>query len=121
MRIPARWKLHFVLHYTSVGVPHQRSVVNWDSVFKLIPLERVRREVATILLTDSELLIPPKTPAHRVEHTWTADRNYLLYSLLPHMHLRGNRSVIRPSTRMDRRKSYSTYHSTISTGSIVTN
>src|SRR5262249_8453789 len=33
--------------------------------------------------------IPPHAPSHRVERTWTADRDYLLLSMLPHMHLRG--------------------------------
>ncbi|MDB5312499.1 MAG: hypothetical protein JWO38_6701 [Gemmataceae bacterium] len=34
-------------------------------------------------------MIPPHAAAHRVEQTWTADRDYLLLAMFPHMHLRG--------------------------------
>jgi hypothetical protein len=49
----------------------------------------VRKEVATKLLEDPDLIIPPHAAAHRVDRTWIADRDYLLLSMLPHMHLRG--------------------------------
>jgi hypothetical protein len=45
--------------------------------------------VATKLIVTDDLAIPPHAAAHRVEHTWTADRDYLLLAMLPHMHLRG--------------------------------
>jgi hypothetical protein len=86
MRIPAGWTLHFNLHYTAVGsVEEDRTEIG----LKLVPADQVRREVGTILLDDPGLSIPPNTAAHRVERTWTADRDTWLYAMSPHMHLRG--------------------------------
>jgi hypothetical protein len=86
MRIPAGWRLHFNIHYQAVGtVQEDRTEIG----LVLIPAEEVHREVGTILLEDPALCIPPNTAAHRVERTWTADRDTLLYAMSPHMHLRG--------------------------------
>jgi len=54
----------------------------------LAPSE-VRKEVATKLLLDPDLAIPPGAAAHTVERTWTAERDVLLLAMFPHMHLRG--------------------------------
>lgn len=49
----------------------------------------VKHEVATKLLVDQDLSIPPGAARHTVEKTWQADRDVLLFAMLPHMHLRG--------------------------------
>lgn len=85
-RIPAGWKLHLVLHYTPIGIPTDDQT---ELALTLADPKDVRKEVATKLVKDLDLRIPPRTAAHRVEHTWTADADFLLLALFPHMHVRG--------------------------------
>jgi hypothetical protein len=84
--IPAGWRLHFIVHYTAVGTPQTDRT---ELALQFLPEGEVRKEVATKILQDADLAIPPHAARHQVEHTWTVDRDYLLLSLLPHMHLRG--------------------------------
>ncbi len=85
-RIPAGSKLLFVVHYTPIG-----SVQTDQTSIGLVFAnpKNVRNEVATHLLYDQELRIPPRAVAHRVEKTWAAPADVLLLALFPHMHLRG--------------------------------
>ena len=85
-RIPAGWKLHFVLHSAPIGLPTEDQT---ELALTLADPKDVRKEVATKLIKDLELRIPPRTATHRVEHTWRADADFLLLSLFPHMHVRG--------------------------------
>src|SRR5262249_20727911 len=45
--------------------------------------------VATKIMMDLELSIPPHAADHRVEHTWRVNADVLLLAMFPHMHLRG--------------------------------
>ncbi|MBY0229009.1 MAG: hypothetical protein K2W96_07005, partial [Gemmataceae bacterium] len=85
-RIPAGWRLVFVMHYQSVG-----SVRTDRTRLGLVFADPkdVRQEVATKLLYDPGLRLPPRAASHRVEKEWTATKDVLLLSLFPHMHLRG--------------------------------
>jgi len=84
--IPAGWKLHFILHYTTTGV----ATADQTEIGLILADPRgVHKEVATKLVKDLDLRIPPGAANHRVEHTWTAERDCLLVSLFPHMHVRG--------------------------------
>jgi peroxiredoxin len=85
-RVPAGWKFVFVLHYQAVG-----SVQTDQTRLGLIFADpkRVHKEIATRLMFDTELHIPPRTREHRVAQTWEVHRDVLLLSLFPHMHLRG--------------------------------
>ncbi len=85
-RVPAGWRFLIVVHYTPVGTPQTDRT---ELGLQFLPAGAVRREVATKLLVDPGLTIPPHAPAHRVERAWTADRDYSLLSMFPHMHLRG--------------------------------
>jgi hypothetical protein len=85
-RIPAGWRLHFVVHYTPIGAP---AVDRTELGIRFLDPGSLHKEVATRLLNDPDLAIPPHAAAHPVEMAWTADRDYLLLSMLPHMHLRG--------------------------------
>jgi peroxiredoxin len=85
-RIPAGWRLHFILHYAPTGTPAEDRT---ELGLRFLDPAEVRQEVGTKLVDDAALEIPPHTPAHRVERTWTADRDYVLLSMFPHMHLRG--------------------------------
>jgi peroxiredoxin len=85
-RIPAGWMLSFTLHYTPIGKPAKdRTSVG----LVLADPRSVRQEVATMLLLDEALEIPPHAANHRVVKSWTAPGDVLLLSLFPHMHLRG--------------------------------
>jgi peroxiredoxin len=84
--IPAGWKLHFVLHYTPIGVPADDQT---ELGLVLADPKDVRKEVATKLVRDEKLRIPPGAANYRVENTWTAEADCLVLAMLPHMHVRG--------------------------------
>ena len=84
--VPAGWRLHFIVHYTPIGTPQTDRT---ELGLQFLDPAAVRKEVGTKLLVDPDLVIPPHAAAHRVERTWTADRDVLLLAMLPHMHLRG--------------------------------
>lgn len=85
-RIPAGWKIVLVLHYVTVGSPQTDCT---RIGLELVAANRVEREVATRLLFDPELRIPPRVEDYRIERTWRAPADVWLLSLFPHMHLRG--------------------------------
>ena len=84
--IPARSRLHFIVHYMPIGT---RQTDRTELGLKLCPPSEVRQEVATKLLDDEHLTIPPHVAQHRVEKIWRAEKDVLLLSMFPHMHLRG--------------------------------
>src|SRR5205807_1854307 len=51
--------------------------------------KKVQKEVATKLLVDEDLCIPPHAADHRVEKSCRFPKDALLLSFFPHMHLRG--------------------------------
>lgn len=85
-RIPAGWRLVFVVHYTPVGTV-QKDQTQIGLLFD--DPATVRKEVATNLLFDPDLRIPPHVADHRVERSRRFDEDVLLLSMFPHMHLRG--------------------------------
>jgi peroxiredoxin len=85
-RIPAGWRLVFVVHYSPIGmVQTDRTRIG----LLFADPASVRKEVATNLMLDPSLCIPPHTADHRVERTRRFDEDVLLLSMFPHMHLRG--------------------------------
>ena len=85
-RIPAGWRLVFVVHYSPVGTPQ----VDRTSIgLVLADPALVKKEVATNLLFDPDLRIPPHAGNHRVERSRRFDDDVLLLAMFPHMHLRG--------------------------------
>ena len=85
-RVPAGWRLVFVIHYTTTGTA-QSDQTRLGLTFARP--EHVRREVATRLLYDPDLTIPPHAADYRVEQSWQAPSDLLLLAMFPHMHLRG--------------------------------
>jgi peroxiredoxin len=85
-RIPAGWRIVFVMHYQAIGSV-QEDRTELGLVF--IDPGTVKQEAATVLVYDPDLRIPPRANNHRVAHTWTARHNVRLVALTPHMHLRG--------------------------------
>jgi peroxiredoxin len=84
--VPAGWHFLFVLHYTPVG--SEQSDQTTLALTFAAP-QAVKQEVATKIMLDEDLCIPPRVADHRVEQTWRINRPVLLLSLFPHMHLRG--------------------------------
>jgi peroxiredoxin len=85
-RIPAGWRLVFVVHYSPIGTTQ----VDRTSLGLLFAdRAAVRKEVATNLMFDPALRIPPHAASHRVERTRRFESDVLLLSMFPHMHLRG--------------------------------
>lgn len=85
-RVPAGWRFVFVLHYTAIGsVQTDRTCVG----LKFADPRTVKKEVATRLMYDLDLRIPPGAAAHQVAQTWQMNRDVLLLAFFPHMHLRG--------------------------------
>ena len=85
-RLPAGWHLLFVVHYTTTGTP-EADRTSLGLVFA--DPHTVRKEVATNLMLDTSLSIPPFARDHRVERSERMDRDVLLLAMFPHMHLRG--------------------------------
>jgi peroxiredoxin len=84
--VPAGWHFVFVLHYTPIG----KVVQDQTSLGLVFANPRtVKKEVATNVLLDEHLEIPPYAANHRVEHTKRLESDILLLAMFPHMHLRG--------------------------------
>lgn len=84
--VPAGWRIEFVIHYTAVGsVQTDRTRLGlW-----LADPKTVQKEVATKLMYDPDLVIPPHAKDHEVSQTWAVQDDLLLFAMFPHMHLRG--------------------------------
>jgi hypothetical protein len=84
--VPAGWHLLFVIHYTPIGSPQtdRTRLGLW-----LADAKDVRRQVATKLMFDPDLCIPPHAAHHEVSQTWEIRDDLIVYALFPHMHLRG--------------------------------
>jgi hypothetical protein len=76
----------FVLHYVTNGAPTSDST---SMGLKFADPRTVHKEVATKLLIDTGLLLRPGEKDHIVERTWPVEKDVLLLSFFPHMHLRG--------------------------------
>jgi peroxiredoxin len=85
-RIPAHWRIVFVLHYQAIGSV-QTDQTRLGLTFA--DPKTVRQEVVTQLMYDPDLRIPPGASDHQVSQTWAFTRDVELLSLFPHMHLRG--------------------------------
>jgi hypothetical protein len=85
-KVPAGWTFVFVIHYQPIG-----SVQTDQTCIGLVYADpqTVHKEVATKVLYDLDLAIPPRTPDYRVVRTHTFAQDVLLLAMLPHMHLRG--------------------------------
>jgi peroxiredoxin len=84
--VPAGWHFLFVMHYTPVG---SEQTDQTSLALTFADPNAVRQEVATKIMMDLDLCIPPHAADHRVEQTWRVKRPVLLLALFPHMHLRG--------------------------------
>ena len=91
-RIPAGCKFLFVVHYVAIGSPQQDQI----SLGLVYANPRdVHQEVATKLMYDLDLRIPPHAADHPVDQSWRIDQDILLLAMFPHMHLRGRSFRVR--------------------------
>jgi hypothetical protein len=74
------------VHYVTNGKPQTDQTTIG---LKLADRRDVRKEVATNILMDEDLVIPPHCPRFVVTKSRTFEDDVLLLSLFPHMHLRG--------------------------------
>ncbi len=86
-KIPAGSKLVFQLHYTPCGSP-QTDMSKMGIMF-VDEDEEITHEVATTNTGTHEFLIPAGAENYRVDARKTLDRDTLMLSYYPHMHLRG--------------------------------
>jgi hypothetical protein len=84
-KIPKGATLVFQMHYTPNGVEQK----DRSSVGLVLAKEPPRHEVRTRSVAQQLLLIPPGADNHKVTSASTFRQDALLWSLLPHMHLRG--------------------------------
>jgi peroxiredoxin len=84
--VPAGWHFVFVMHYTPIG---SEQTDQTSLALTFADAKSVRQEVATKIMMEQDLCIPPGAADHRVEQTWRIERPVLLLALFPHMHLRG--------------------------------
>ena len=85
-RVPAGSKLIIQAHYTPNGSQQtDRSTAG----FVFADPQTVKQELVTSLAMNYEFQIPPGEADYRVEASHRFDQDMRLYSVLPHMHLRG--------------------------------
>ncbi len=85
MRIPAGYSLVFQMHYTTYGqATTDRSKIGLK--FAKTPPKTI---LNTMALINASLSIPPGAPNHLVENSMTFNRETVIYSLIPHTHVRG--------------------------------
>ena len=85
MRIPAGYSLVFQMHYTAYGkATTDRSRIGLK--FAKTPPKTI---LNTMALINASLSIPAGASDHLVENTMTFNRDTMIYSLIPHTHVRG--------------------------------
>jgi peroxiredoxin len=85
-RVPAGSKLLFQLHYTPRGT---RQVDRSRIGLTFADPATVRKELKSGMAIDMKLRIPPGAADFVTRATFRFDQAALLYSMMPHMHLRG--------------------------------
>ena len=83
--LPADAKLLFQMHYTSYGKP----AVDRSRLGIYFHDKAPKHQLASMILMNSDILIPPHSNDHWESASRKLDRDVLVYSLLPHAHFRG--------------------------------
>lgn len=84
-RIPAGSMIVFQMHYT----PNGKAATDRSSVGLILAKEKPQREIITVPVFNARLDIPPGDPNYFVESRFTFKYDAEIFSLMPHMHLRG--------------------------------
>ena len=84
--IPAGARLLVQVHYTPHGTPQtDRSIIG----FTFADPTTIRKRMTSIAAIDFKLRIPPGAADYQSASEHRFNQDYILYALLPHMHLRG--------------------------------
>ncbi len=84
-KIPKGAALVFQMHYTPNGTEQS----DQSSVGIIFAKEPPRHEIRTRAIATKRLAIPPGDASYKATSTTTFAKDSMLFSLLPHMHLRG--------------------------------
>jgi hypothetical protein len=100
MRIPKGYSLVFQMHYTTYGkATTDRSKIGLK--FTTTPPKTI---LNTMALINASLSIPPGAADYTIDNTMTFNRETMIYSLIPHTHVRGtgwHYEVIYPDGRKE--------------------
>ncbi len=81
----------FQMHYTPGGKETKdRSMVGLR--FAKAPVDKV---ITTTAAWDARFTIPPNTESYQVKASWNVEEDITIWSLMPHMHLRGKNYLYR--------------------------
>ena len=86
MRLPAGHSLVFQMHYTTYG----KATTDRTKIGLTFAKTPPKTTLNTLALINASLSIPPGAEHHLVENTMTFNRETMLYSLIPHTHVRGS-------------------------------
>ncbi len=84
-KIPANATLVFQIHYTPDGTPR----LDRTRLGLILAKKPVEHRARTMFVQDTKFRIPPGADDHEVRSTHTTRADVHLFSLSPHMHLRG--------------------------------
>ena len=84
-KIPAGADLVFQVHYT----PNGNAVSDKSYVGLIFTKTPPKQELLTRPVLNARFVIPPGDPNYKVESSYTFTEDSHIYSLMPHMHLRG--------------------------------
>jgi peroxiredoxin len=84
-RLPKGATIQFQMHYTPNGV----ACKDRSSVALVFAKEPPKVEVKTRAISNFFFTIPPNDANFEVKSLWSLPKDAVIYSLLPHMHLRG--------------------------------
>jgi hypothetical protein len=84
-KLPKGASLAFQMHYTPVGTEQ----TDKSSIGLIFAKEPPKTEVRTRAIAQQFFLIPPNEDNHEVVSMTTFTKDAILYSMFPHMHLRG--------------------------------
>jgi len=86
MRLPAGHSLVFQMHYTTYG----KATTDRTKIGLKFATTPPKTALNTMALINASLSIPPGASHHLVENSMTFNRDTMLYSLVPHTHVRGS-------------------------------
>jgi hypothetical protein len=87
IRLPKGSSLVFQVHYTPIG----EATTDRTAIGLIFAKKPPTTTLAVAALVNGGLHIPAGAPDHRVDAEMTVNREILLYSLVPHTHVRGKR------------------------------
>jgi hypothetical protein len=87
MRLPKGYSLVFQMHYTTYGKPTK----DRSKVALKFATTKPSIVLNTATIINASLAIPPGAPLHQVDAEMTINREIMLYSLVPHTHVRGKK------------------------------